>query len=203
MIHREGVTIAQVKVPPDTNEITQVKALLDTVATREGERVIVTMDAAHTQRDTAKNTPHHTVHERNHGRANTWETWITDADEIDFPHAKQTALIRRRTYDLSGQKTRQEYALIVTSLPREHASVVELSDHVRDHWGIENKSHYVRDTVWREDAQHINNGIAPHVKATLTNTANSLLRLHGHTDLKRTTERISRNPLRALPLFVA
>jgi DDE_Tnp_1-associated len=31
-----------------------VKALLDTVATREGERVIVTMDAAHTQRDTAE-----------------------------------------------------------------------------------------------------------------------------------------------------
>jgi hypothetical protein len=65
----------------------------------------------------------------------------------------------------------------------------------------DNKNHYVRDTVWHEDAQHINNGTAPHVKATLTNTANSLLRLHGHTEITRTTEWISRDPHRALPLL--
>lgn len=236
MIHREGVTIAQVKVPPGTNEITQVKALLDPVTPREGERVIVTMDAAHTQHDTAeyivgtrgfdyvmtakgnqptlrnaiaattvpliKNAPHYTVRERNHGRINTWETWIADTDGINFPHAQQTACIRRRTYDFDGQKIRQEYAFIITSLTADDAAAVELNDHVRNHWGIENKSHYVRDTVWKEDAQHINNGTAPHVKATLTNIANSLLRLNGHTDIKRTTEWISRNPLRALPLLV-
>jgi predicted transposase YbfD/YdcC len=236
MIHREGVTIAQVKVPPDTNEITQVKALLDPLTPREAERVIITMDAAHTQHETAeyiagtrgfdyimttkgnqptlrsaiadkivpliKNAPHHTVRERNRGRINTWETWIADADGINFPYVQQTACIRRRTYDLDGQKTRQEYAFIITSLSTKDTAAAELNDHVRNHWGIENKSHYVRDTVWHEDAQHINNGTAPHVKATLTNTANSLLRLHGHTDIKRTTERISRNPLRALALFI-
>lgn len=236
MIHREGVTIAQVKVPPDTNEITQVKALLDPVATREGEHVIVTMDAAHTQHATAEyiagtrgfdyvmnakgnqptlrdaivtttvplvtRAPDHIVRERNHGRINTWETWITDAGSIDFPHVQQAACVRRRTYDLDGQKTRQEYAFIITSLPATGATAAALNDHVRNQWGIENKSHYVRDTVWHEDAQHINNGTAPHVKATLTNTANSLLRLHGHTDIKRTTEWIGRNPLRALSLFV-
>jgi len=236
MIHCEGVTIAQVKVPPDTNEITQVTALLDPVAAREGEDVIVTMDAAHTQRETAqylagergfdyimnakgnqptlhsaitaktvplvKNAPDHTVRERDHGRINTWETWIADADGIDFPHAQQAACIRRRTYDLDGQKTRQEYAFIITSLSTADTTAVELHHHVRNHWGIENMSHYVRDTVWHEDAQHINNGTAPHVKATLTNTANSLLRLHGHTEIKRTTEWISRDPLRALPLLV-
>ena len=92
------------------------------------------------------------------------------------------------------------------SIPGKHGSrgrtAVDLNDDVRNQWGIENKSHYVRDTVWHEDAQHINNGTAPHVKATLANTANSLLRLHGHTDIKRTTEWISRNPLRALALLV-
>jgi Transposase DDE domain len=54
MIHGLGVTIAQVQVPAETNEITQVKELLDTLPTRDGERVVVTMDAAHTQRDTAE-----------------------------------------------------------------------------------------------------------------------------------------------------
>jgi len=236
MVHCDGITIAQVKVPPDTNEITQVRALLDHVTSREGERVIVTMDAAHTQRDTAEylagtrgfdyimtikanqptlrdavmnktvplveNAPDHTVRERNRGRINTWETWITNADGINFPHAQQTARIRRRTYDLDGQKTRQEYAFIITSLSARDATAVDLNDDVRNQWGIENKSHYIRDTVWHEDAQHINNGPAPHVKATLANTANSLLRLHGHTDIKRTTEWISRNPLRALALLI-
>lgn len=236
MIHREGVTIAQVKVPADTNEITQVAALLDHVPAREGERVVVTMDAAHTQHDTAeyiagtrgfdyimtakgnqptlhgtiaaamvplvKNAPGHTVRERNRGRINTWETWIADAGDIEFPHVRQIACIRRRTYDLDGQKTRQEYAFILTSLTANDAAAADLNDHVRNHWGIEDKSHYVRDTVWHEDAQHINSGTAPHVKATLTNIANSLLRLNGHTDIKRTTEWISRNPLRALPLLV-
>jgi predicted transposase YbfD/YdcC len=236
MIHREGVTIAQVKVPPDTNEITQVKALLDAVTPREGERVIVTMDAAHTQHETAEylagtrgfdyvmtvkgnqptlrdaivaktvplagNAPDHTVRERNRGRVSTWETWISDAVDINFPHAEQTACIRRRTYDLTGQKTRQEYAFVIAGGPTGDLTAADLHDHVRNHWGIENKSHYVRDTVWHEDDQHIDNGTAPHVKATLTNTANSLLRLHGHTNIKRTIEWISRDPLRALPLLV-
>ena len=54
MIHGTGVTVAQVRVPRGTNEITQVEALLDGVLARAGERVVVTMDAAHTQRDTAE-----------------------------------------------------------------------------------------------------------------------------------------------------
>ena len=53
MIQKVGVTVAQVQVPADTNEITQVEALLAGVSAREGERVVMTMDAAHTQRDTA------------------------------------------------------------------------------------------------------------------------------------------------------
>jgi predicted transposase YbfD/YdcC len=152
-----------------------------------------------------ENAPDHTVRERHRGRINTWETWTTDADGINFPHAQQTARIRRRTYDLDGQKTRQEYAFIITSLSAGDATAVDLNDDVRHQWGIENTSHYIRDTVWHEDAQYINNGTAPHVTATLANTANSansLLRLRGYVDIKRTTEWISRNPLRALTLLI-
>jgi len=52
MVHGKGVTVAQLKVPTDTNEITQVSNLLDTVELPEGHGV-VTLDAAHSQRDTA------------------------------------------------------------------------------------------------------------------------------------------------------
>jgi hypothetical protein len=48
------VTIGQVQVPADTNEITQVKALLEATPVQDGEDVVVTIDAAHTQRETAE-----------------------------------------------------------------------------------------------------------------------------------------------------
>jgi predicted transposase YbfD/YdcC len=235
MVHREGVTVAQVQVPADTNEITQVKTLLEGVPARDGERVVVTMDAAHTQRDTAeyivaergfdyvmtckgnqpkllesvfhkvvplvKATPDHVVKERAHGRINQWSTWVTDADGIDFPYARQTGCIRREVFALDGQRVSKEYAWIITSSGSEHTSAVDLHDHVRDHWGIENMSHYVRDTTWREDAHQAHTGSGPQVMAILRNLAAGLLRINGHHAIKRTTESICRDRTRALPLL--
>jgi predicted transposase YbfD/YdcC len=236
MIHDHGVTIGQVRVPPDTNEITQVTALLDPVTAREGERVVVTMDAAHTQRDTATylagtrgfdyvmttkgnqptllhaifkktaplttQTPGHLVRERAHGRINQWETWITNADGIDFPYAQQVGCIRRQVFGLDQTRISREYAWIITSAPASNTPAADLHEYVRAHWGIENKSHYVRDTTWQEDAHHTNLGNTPQVMATLRNTAASLLRIHGHHHIKKITERICRNPHRALPMLI-
>jgi predicted transposase YbfD/YdcC len=53
MIHSVGVPVGQVEVPADTTEVTQVEALLDAVPVEEGNTV-VTVDAAHTQRETAE-----------------------------------------------------------------------------------------------------------------------------------------------------
>jgi predicted transposase YbfD/YdcC len=52
MVHREGLTIAQIRVPDGTNEITQVRALLGKVPLAPG-MTIATLDAAHTQHETA------------------------------------------------------------------------------------------------------------------------------------------------------
>ncbi|WP_165485485.1 ISAs1 family transposase [Protofrankia symbiont of Coriaria ruscifolia] len=52
MFHREGV-VAQTQVPDGTNEITQVRNLLENITTTPGQ-TIVTLDAAHTQRETAR-----------------------------------------------------------------------------------------------------------------------------------------------------
>ena len=54
MLHREAITIAQVRVPDGTNEITQADTLLNAAEIPEGESVLVTLDAAHTQRETAE-----------------------------------------------------------------------------------------------------------------------------------------------------
>jgi hypothetical protein len=51
MLHQEKAVIAQVRVPDDTTESTQVKALLDTVGL---ENAVVTADAAHSGAETAR-----------------------------------------------------------------------------------------------------------------------------------------------------
>ncbi|MGH3783621.1 MAG: ISAs1 family transposase [Pseudonocardiaceae bacterium] len=235
MIHGMGVTVAQMAVPAETNEITQVETLLAGVPEREGQHVVVTMDAAHTQRDTAKHIvgnrgfdyvmtvkgnqptllesvfrkclplaksdPDHGVEERGHGRINRWSTWITGADGIDFPYARQVGCIRREGFTLAGDQISKEYAWIVTSRNAADTTAVDLHTYVRNHWGIENKSHYVRDVTWREDAHQAYTGSGPQAMATLRNMAAGLLRLNGSTAIKEATEWIGRDRTRALPLL--
>lgn len=54
MLQDEEITIAQVRVPDGTSEITQVKTLARQTGIREGESVLVTLDAAHCDKDTAE-----------------------------------------------------------------------------------------------------------------------------------------------------
>lgn len=51
LLHREKVTVAQIRIPDKTNEITQVAALLEGI---DAPYALVTVDAAHTQVDTAE-----------------------------------------------------------------------------------------------------------------------------------------------------
>lgn len=238
MIHGLGVTIAQVHVPAETNEITQVENLLDTLPVRAGERVVVTMDAAHTQRGTAehivaergftyvmcvkgnqptllgavftrclpllRDEPGHIVEERGHGRVNRWSTWIADATGINFPHARTIGCIRRDTFNLIGERTSKELAWIISGNPdgQERIATAEhLHTFVREHWGIEDKSHYVRDVTFHEDTNQAYTGNGPQVMATLRNIAAGLIRLDGTNAIKRTTEWIGRKPLRALSII--
>ena len=145
--------------------------------------------------------PSHVVEERGHGRINRWETWITDAAGIDFPHVRQVACIRRNVFTPAGTWISKEHAWIATSGDSTHTTAAYLHTQVRQHWGIENKSHYVRDTTWREDAQQAYTGSGPQVMATLRNMAAGLLRLNGFTKIKETTEWIGRDRNRALPLL--
>lgn len=233
MVHEVGATVAQVAVPAETNEITQVENLLDTLPVEPGQPVLVTMDAAHTQRDTAEyvagkrgfdyimtikgnqpslqksvvdvvipllgQEPEHSVKERGRGRVKQWRTWTADSGQIDFPHIQRVACIRRDTHTLDGTWTGKEFALVATSNPDMNAA--EFHTHVRRHWGIENKNHYVRDVVWREDSHQARTKNGPRTMATLRNTAISTLRLAGHTNITAATEWIARDRTRALPLL--
>jgi predicted transposase YbfD/YdcC len=89
--------------------------------------------------------------------------------------------LTRTTTRHGQQHTEIEYA--VTDLPRPQAGAKELLGHWRGHWGIENRSHYVRDVTLAEDQCRIRTGSAPQNFAALRNAAISLLRLLGHANI--------------------
>lgn len=69
---------------------------------------------------------------------------------------------------------------------------------VREHWGIENRIHHVRDTSWTEDASCVRTGTAPRAMAGLRNLALGALRLAGHTSIVAGLRYHARNATRSL-----
>lgn len=74
-----------------------------------------------------------------------------------------------RTREIAG-KTSREIAYAITSLPRERAGPDRLLALARQHWSIENRLHYRRDTALGEDASRVRSGNAPQALAALRNT---------------------------------
>ena len=72
-----------------------------------------------------------------------------------------------------------ETVYAITSLAAEKAGAARLLELSREHWGIENKLHYVRDVTCREDQARTNAGHAPQVLAALRNATLTLLRRLG------------------------
>lgn len=93
---------------------------------------------------------------------------------LDWPGAAQVCRILRMR-EIAGKQSR-EIVYGVTSLPRERASPAALLDLNREHWGIENRLHWRRDTAFAEDASQIRTDNAPQALAALRNTVLRLLR---------------------------
>ncbi|MGX1471636.1 UNVERIFIED_CONTAM: hypothetical protein RKD50_000444 [Streptomyces canus] len=87
-------------------------------------------------------------------------------------------IVRRRRTVTTGKVT-LERVYGVTDLTAEQADATEITRRVRDHWGIENKIHHVRDTTYAEDASRVRTGTAPRAMASLRNLAIGAFRLSG------------------------
>jgi predicted transposase YbfD/YdcC len=151
----------------------------------------------------APGSEHHVEVDRGKGRVVRRAIWVAPADGVDFPGAAQVFRIRRDTFDHAGNRLSKEIVHGVTSLTAEQVSPELLARLVRRHWRIENASHWVRDVVYREDAQHAYAGTGAQVMATLRNLALGLLRLAGITRITRTLQRIAADRTRILPIMAA
>ena len=99
----------------------------------------------------------------------------------DWPHLEQVCRLVRTTRRGGVETIEIDYA--ITSVPRKQADAAQLLAWWRGHWGIENRSHYVRDVTLHEDACKICKGDAPQNLAALRNAIVSMLRLEGHANI--------------------
>jgi predicted transposase YbfD/YdcC len=100
---------------------------------------------------------------------------------LTWPAARQVCRIERTTHRNGQTKVEVDYA--ITSVPRDSAGASTLLQWWRGHWGIENRLHWVRDETFGEDASRIRLGGAPQFLAAIRNSAISLLRSLGATNI--------------------
>jgi len=90
-----------------------------------------------------------------------------------------------------GAALSREVAYAITSLSLLCATPRRLLRLWRGHWAIENRSHYVRDVTFGEDACRVRSGNAPQLLAALRNAVISLLRAKRVKNLSATTRNLS------------
>jgi predicted transposase YbfD/YdcC len=225
---RTGAVVGQLAVTAKSNEIPAVQGLLKLF---DLTNVIVTVDAMHTQTDTAeqittaggdyvftvkgnqpklfracknlpwKDVPSHTTTSREHGRKATRTIKVTTAPSW-VEFAGATQIAQlRRTVTRNGKKA-VEVVYLITSADHHQAPPATLAAWIRGHWDIENRLHWVRDVTYDEDRSQVRTGNGPQVMATLRNTAISLLRLTGVENIAQRLRHHARDPETILHLLL-
>jgi len=119
-------------------------------------------------------------------------------DWAEWPYLAQVGELTH-SWQCKGE-TRQEVSYLITSLPREEAAPGRLLKLIRDHWGIENRLHWVRDVTFDEDRCQIRTQAAPQVMAALRNLVIGLFRLAGASNIAAALRAHAWEPRRALHL---
>lgn len=96
---------------------------------------------------------------------------------MNWPGLAQVCRLTRRTVRNGVETVETGYA--ISSVPRSEAAAVQILSWWRNHWHIENRLHWVRDTAFREDHCRVRTGHGPHNLAAFRNAAINVLRL-GH-----------------------
>jgi predicted transposase YbfD/YdcC len=226
LAHGIGAVLGQVAVAAKSNEIPAVRDLLKAFADLAG--AVITIDALHTQHDTATailarhadyvmtvkgNMP--TLYKQL--KKLPWAA-VPAASSVSTDHGRRArrtikavlapAWIEftgaaqvaqlRRTVTKNGKKTVEVVYLITSDRMADPAT---LAAWVRGHWHIENRLHWVRDVTYQEDKSLVRTGNAPRVMATLRSLAVSLLRLDGHGNIAAANRHHARDPQRTLKLL--
>jgi predicted transposase YbfD/YdcC len=226
LAHGIGAVLGQVAVEEKSNEIPAVRELLKAFTDLAG--AVFTIDAMHTQHDTAQVILSRGADYVMTVKANMptlyrqlkklpW-TAVPAVSAVSTDHGRRArrtikAVLApawtgfagaaqvaqlRRTVTRNGKKTVEVVYLITSDRDADPAT---LAAWVRGHWEIENCLHWVRDVTYQEDKSLVRTGNAPRVMASLRSLAISILRLDGHTNIAAANRHHARDPQRTLKLL--
>lgn len=225
--HNSGAVVGQVATATKSNEIPALRDLLDTM---DITAAVITADAMHCQRETAKHITDAGGHYlltvkgnqpalRDQLKALPWKQ-VPATSTVTTSHGRRArrtiktvqapewvdfpgaAQVTqvRRTRTINGHK-HIEVVYTICSLSMTEASPATLAAWIQGHWAIENKLHWVRDVVFDEDRHQLRTGHGPQIMATLRNTAISLHRLAGHPRIASALRHHSRDSRRPIELL--
>lgn len=100
--------------------------------------------------------------------------------------------------ETSQYKTTVEVCYYITDLTRTGANAYDLLRHTRNHWGIENRIHWVRDETFGEDRSRIR---APQILAAVRNALITALRLDAVANIAAALRDFAWNSQRAFSWF--
>lgn len=145
-----------------------------------------------------------------HGRHEERRLWALHDPEINaylgWPHLRQICrLERRRSLVRQGRavRTASEVTYLITSAGPARADATALLRTNRGHWGIENRTHHVRDVTFDEDRSQVRSGAAPQTFAACKNLTLALLRQAGWQNIAQAVRSYAGRPRRAVTLVAS
>jgi predicted transposase YbfD/YdcC len=123
--------------------------------------------------------------------------------QTPWPHLAQVCRVRRRRVDVRTGEIEDKVTYAITSLSPAQADARAVLALLRDHWGIENRLHHVRDVTFDEDRSAIRTKAAPQVTAACRNLVIALLRRTGATNIAAACRTLAGRPLSAIALVTA
>jgi predicted transposase YbfD/YdcC len=140
-----------------------------------------------------------------HGRIERRELICSEilAGQTEFAGLAQIYRIRRERTNKKTGKRQVEVVHGITDLGAKRAGPKRLLALNRGHWGIENRSHHVRDVTFDEDRSRVRIGGVAQVLAAIRNTAIGLMRLAGQPNIAAATRFYAARPAEAVALLKA
>jgi predicted transposase YbfD/YdcC len=100
----------------------------------------------------------------------------------------------------SGEESK-EVTYGITSLSEEEADAGKVMELTRQHWHVENKSHWVRDVTYDEDRSQVREGSIAQVMAAMRNAVIGLMRWAGEKNIASACRKFAARPWEALAIL--
>ena len=142
------------------------------------------------------------IGKRSRIESRTTSVWSLEPEQVPpaWPWLRSLVRVKRHTEVFNTIshvfETREETAYYVST---RRLTALKAAQAVRQHWGIENSLHYVRDVSMHEDASRIRR--TPQSFARLRTWTLNLLRGAGHKNIKAAREILGWSPEELLKLF--